>query len=72
MKIVLIENEFCSRCHMIAPLLKDYTKNNWIDFIEVDINNASPEDLEWETMLPIIIWDWEHISYEDCLQKISN
>lgn len=69
--IRLISGEFCSRCHMIAPLLKSYAENNGLTFEEVNINEASPEDIEGETMLPIIIWDGKHIPYEETLQKIT-
>lgn len=70
-RIKLISGEFCSRCHLIAPLLKKYTENNGLTFEEINVNEASPEDLEWETMLPVIIRDGEHISYEETLQKIT-
>ena len=39
--IKLISGEFCSRCHLIAPLLKKYAEENNLSFIEIDINNAS-------------------------------
>lgn len=69
--IKLISGEFCSRCHLIAPLLKEYAENNGLTFEEINVNEANPEDLEWETMLPVIIRDWKHISYEETLQKIT-
>ncbi len=56
---------------MIAPLLKSYAENNGLTFEEVNINEANPEDIEGETMLPIIIWNGKHISYEETLQKIT-
>ena len=71
MKIVLIENEFCSRCHMISPLLKKYAEDNWYDFIEKDVNLATPEELEWASMLPVIyFWD-ERVEYDDVLVRIT-
>lgn len=69
-RIKLISGEFCSRCHLIAPLLKKYAEENNLSFIEIDINNASPEEIEWATMLPIIyFWD-ERIEYDDALAKV--
>ena len=56
---------------MITPLLKSYAENNGLTFEEVNINEANPEDIEGETMLPIIIWNGKHISYEETLQKIT-
>lgn len=70
MKIKLISNEFCSRCHLISPLLKKYAEENNMSFEEVDINNATPEEIEGATMLPIITWDWEKIEYDDALAKV--
>lgn len=68
--IKLITGEFCSRCHLIAPKLKEYAEKNNITFEEVDINNASPADTEGATMLPIIIWDWERVEYDDALARV--
>ena len=68
--IKIISGEFCSRCHLITPLLKKYAEKNNLSFIEIDINNASPEEIEWATMLPIIyFWD-ERIEYDDALAKV--
>lgn len=56
---------------MIAPLLKKYAEKKWLDYIEKDVNDASPEELEWASMLPVIFfWD-ERIEYEDALAKIN-
>ena len=69
-RIKLISGEFCSRCHLIAPLLKKYAEENNLSFIEIDINNANPEEIEWATMLPIIyFWD-DRIEYDDALAKV--
>lgn len=69
-RIKLISGEFCSRCHLIAPLLKKYAEKNNLSFIEIDIKNVSPEEIEWATMLPIIyFWD-ERIEYDDALAKV--
>lgn len=68
--IKLISWQFCSRCHMIAPLLKKYAEQNWLEYIEKDINEASQEEIEWASMLPVIyFWD-ERIEYDDALAKI--
>lgn len=68
--IKLFSWQFCSRCHMISPLLKKYAEENWLDYIEKDISEATPEETEWCTMLPIIIWDWEKIEYDEALARI--
>lgn len=70
MTIKLISGEFCSRCHMIAPLLKKYAEANWYSFIQKDINNTNPEEIEWATMLPVIWRGDERIEYDDALAKI--
>lgn len=70
MTIKLISWEFCSRCHMIAPLLKKYAEDNGYSFLEKDIKNASQEEIEWATMLPVIyFWD-ERVEYDDALAKV--
>ena len=56
MTIKIISWEFCSRCHMIAPLLKKYAEDNGYSFLE--------------TMLPAIyFWD-ERVEYDDALAKV--
>lgn len=56
---------------MIAPLLKKYAEKNWLDYIEKDVNEATPEELEWASMLPVIFFWNERIEYEDALTKIT-
>lgn len=69
--IRLISGDFCSRCHMIAPLLKSYAENNGLTFEEVNINEANPEDIEGASMLPVIyFWD-ERVEYDDALAKVT-
>lgn len=71
MNIKIISGEFCSRCHMISPLLKQYAEKNGYSFEEKDIKEATPEEIEWASMLPIIyFWD-ERIEYDDVLSRIS-
>ena len=56
---------------MIAPLLKKYAEVNWLSFEEKDINNATPEEIEGASMLPVIyFWD-ERVEYDDALAKVS-
>lgn len=70
MTIKLISWEFCSRCHMIAPLLQKYAEKNGYTFLQKDINNATQEEIEWASMLPVIyFWD-KRIEYDDALAKI--
>ena len=68
--IKIITGEFCSRCHMIAPLLKKYAEENGMSFIEKDIKNANQEEIEGASMLPVIyFWD-ERVEYDDALAKV--
>lgn len=56
---------------MIAPLLKKYAEEHWVSFIEKDINNASPEEIEGASMLPVIyFWD-ERVEFDDAFARIS-
>lgn len=68
--IKIITGPFCSRCHLISPLLKKYAEENNIPFEEKDVNNASPEEIEGATMLPIIYFWEERIEYDDALAKV--
>lgn len=55
---------------MISPLLKKYAEENWLSFIEKDIKNANPDEIEGASMLPVIyFWD-ERIEYDDALAKV--
>lgn len=71
MKIRLISWTNCVRCRFLEWPLQSRAEKNGYELEEVNINEASPEDIEGETMLPIIIWDGKHISYEETLQKIT-
>lgn len=55
---------------MIAPLLKKYAEANWYSFIEKDIANANPDEIEWAAMLPVIYFWSERIEYDDALAKV--
>lgn len=70
-KYRLVSWAFCSRCHMIQPLIKKFCEENWYEFEEVDVNNAAPALLEWATQLPVIWEDDKQIPFEDMLAKIS-
>ena len=72
MKIKLISGEFCSRCHMISPLLKKYAEKNGYDYMEKDIKLATSEEIEWATMLPVIYFWNERIEYDDALAKVMD
>lgn len=55
---------------MITPLLKKYAEENNVSFIEKDIKNANPDEIEGASMLPVIyFWD-ERIEYDDALAKV--
>lgn len=72
MRIKLISGQFCSRCHMIAPLLKKFCDENGHNFEELDVNNATPEDLWEASMLPVIWRGDEQIDFDEALSRISN
>ena len=56
---------------MISPLLKKYAEKNWYAFEEKDVKDATPEEIEWASMLPVIyFWD-DRIEYDDALAKVS-
>lgn len=69
--IKLISGQFCSRCHMLAPKLKQWAEDNGYNFVEIDVNNASPEEIEWATMLPVVWRNWEQLDFDATLAKIS-
>lgn len=68
--IKIITGEFCSRCHLISPLLKKYAEENNMSFEEKDIHNAEPEEIEWATQLPVIYFWNDRIDYDEALAKI--
>jgi len=56
---------------MIAPLLKQYAEKNGLSFIQKDINNATPEELEGASMLPVIyFWD-DRVEFDDAFARVS-
>ena len=56
---------------MIAPLLKKYAEENGVSFIEKDVNNANPEEIEGAWMLPVIFfWD-ERVEFEEAFKRIT-
>ena len=56
---------------MIAPLLKQYAEKNGLSFIQKDVNNATPEELEGASMLPIIyFWD-DRVEFDDAFARVS-
>lgn len=69
--IKIITGEFCSRCHMIAPLLKKYAEEHKMSFIEKDIKNASHEETDGASMLPIIFFGDERVDFEEAFKRIS-
>ena len=71
MEIKLITGEFCSRCHMLLPLLRDYAKKNWYGFVEKDVKNASQEELWDATQLPVIWFGNEMKDYDEVLWLIQ-
>lgn len=69
--ITLISGSTCMRCHFIKPHLQSYAEKNWMEFEEIDVSNATPEQLEWATQLPVIWMDWEQIEYEKAIEMIT-
>jgi len=71
MKIKLISGEFCSRCHLLAPLLKQWCEKNWYSYEEKDVKETTQEELWDATMLPIIRFDDKQMDYDEVLAIIS-
>lgn len=69
--IKLISWEFCSRCHLISPRLKEYAEKNNIEFVEKDVKEATKDELGDATMLPVIRWSWERIEFDEALARLS-
>lgn len=56
---------------MIAPLLKQYAEKNGLSFIQKDVNNATPEELDGASMLPVIyFWD-DRVEFDDAFARVS-
>lgn len=72
MIIKLISWISCSRCRFIEPHLKERSEKNWYEFIEKDVNEASPEEIEWATQLPVIWFDNEQKDYDEVVNILSN
>lgn len=56
---------------MIAPLLKKYAEEHNVSFIEKDIKNANPDEIEGATQLPIIYFGDERVEFDDAFARIS-
>lgn len=69
--ITLISGPTCMRCHFIKPHLEKYANDNWLAFEEIDISNATPEQIEGATMLPVIWINGEQVEYEKCVEMIT-
>ncbi len=72
MKVLLIWWEACSRCRFIEPHLKARSEKNWYEFEEKDVKDATQEELEWASALPVIWMDWEQKDYDDVINMLSN
>lgn len=71
MKVLFISGPFCSRCHTLKPYLEKYCEENWYEFEEKNINDATPEELGNATMLPVV-WMWdEQMDYDKVLETIT-
>ena len=57
---------------MIAPLLKKYAEKEWLDYIEKDINEATPEEIGEATSLPVVWFDDKQMGYDEVLAIITN
>ena len=71
MKILLISGETCNRCKFIKPFLELYCQKHKWDFEEKDVNDATPEEIEWATMLPVIWVDWQQMDYEKAIEMVA-
>lgn len=72
MKVLMIWWETCNRCRFIEPHLKAWSENNWYEFEEKDISQASPEEIEWASALPVIWIDWKQKDYDEVIAMLSN
>lgn len=70
MKVKLISWVNCMRCKFIEPHLKARAEKNGYTFEEKDVNEASPEEIEWATQLPVIYFWEDRVEYDDALAKI--
>lgn len=70
MKIKLISWVNCVRCKFIEPHLKSRAEKNGYTFEEKDVNEATSEEIEWATQLPVIYFWEDRVEYDDALAKI--
>lgn len=56
---------------MIAPLLSLYAEKNWYDFLAKDVNDATPEEIDGATQLPVIYFGDERVEFDDAFARIS-
>lgn len=56
---------------MIAPMLKKFAEDNWYEYVEKDVQQATPEDLGTATMLPVIWFGEEQKDFDEVLAMIS-
>lgn len=68
----MICGEACMKCKFLKPHLEKFCLDNNISFKEKDINDATPEEIEWATSLPVIRFDNKQIDYDEALSRISN
>lgn len=71
MKVLMIWWEACSRCVFIESHLKNRCEKNWYEFEEKDVKDATQEELEWATALPVIWMDDKQMDYDEIINMLS-
>lgn len=69
-RILMICGETCVKCKFLKPHLKTWAEKNGYTFEEKDVNEATPEEIEWATQLPVIYFWEDRVEYDDALAKI--
>lgn len=71
MKVLLIWWESCNRCRFIAPYLKEWAEKNGYEFEEKDVSEATKEELQFSSSLPVIrLWE-KLIDYDEMVNVLS-
>lgn len=71
MVIKLISWANCYRCRAIEWFLKARAEKEWYEFEEKEVSNASPEEIEWASALPVIWIDDKQMDYDDVIAMLT-
>ena len=70
-KILMICGDACMKCVFLKPHLKSRAEKNGISFEEKDIKEATQNEIEWATSLPVVWFDNEQKDYDEVLSIVS-